>query len=106
MSESFAEFLTIANQEGTPLSFYAFSITNDLLKAFSKIPELPAPAFSADGEGGLSLEWVNNNKRINVVIPGNSSWMQYVYIQEGEEDSIDRDLSAENIINKLKWLTQ
>jgi len=66
--------------------------------------EMTLPKFLVpDGEGGIRIEWRMNDKYLHLVY---SEKRNYLYFQENSEGNGIKDFSANQLIEKLRWLNQ
>lgn len=74
-------------------------------KWLAEVAYLPSGGHvSTVGDGGVRIEWSNDDKRIHLVIAGEVSGRTYIYHQDGSAYGVDRNVSGSNLVNWLRWL--
>ncbi len=84
----------------------AFSLACLLIRtAYSEIKEkLPIPYVIADGNGGLRLRWIWNNKELRLSCNAISGEQSYIYHQQDQDYGVDYSINADKLIYWLRWL--
>lgn len=90
-------------QEGTPLTPFAFSTALIILStAFNEIDmPVPMPAIAPDGSGGIRIEWARGDRNVRAVIPSYANKRSFVYHIINDRSELDR-LSGANLAARLR----
>lgn len=72
---------------------------NDFLGYEMTVPNFIIP----DGEGGIKIEWRLNSKHLRILL---SEKKIYLYFEHNSEYNGITNFSAEQLIEKLRWLNQ
>lgn len=72
---------------------------NDFLGYEMIVPSFIIP----DGEGGIKIEWRSNSKHLRILL---SERKIYLYFEHNSEYDGITNFSAEQLIEKLRWLNQ
>ncbi|MCI0490370.1 MAG: hypothetical protein L0229_27570 [Blastocatellia bacterium] len=76
-----------------------------ILEAYSYLgDDFPEPSISPDGEGGISLDWMNDKRLVRLDLPESPSRRAYIYYEDGEKHGVVYTLSGKALTDWLKWL--
>lgn len=88
-----------------PPGEYAFATACALLNgAGTRLVEFPPGSPSADGAGGIRIEWERSGKEVRLVVPAKPGGKTYIYHEVGEEYAPEQTVSAETLARWLGWL--
>lgn len=65
---------------------------------------VPAGSLSADGAGGIRVDWQSGEREVRLVLPGKKGGRMYIYHQQSEEYAAEYTVSAETLAHWLNWL--
>lgn len=99
--------LTVENANGYTFqaSPYAYENAKSYVQIARAILGLSfiSPEFIPDGEGGIDIEWNNDNRNVTLSCRGTDTQNDYIYWEEdGAYDA--RDASLALLIHRLNWL--
>lgn len=85
---------------------YALTTACALLKGAGAQMEaaFPAGSPSADGAGGVRIEWQRSGKEVRLVVPAKPGGTAYIYHEVGAEYAAAPSVSAETLAFWLNWL--
>lgn len=66
---------------------------------------LPEGALYPDGDGGLRIEWEQDERQIRLVIHRDSSSQDYIYHQERADYALEANVTAHQLAGWIRWLT-
>ena len=74
----------------SPITKHAFSMTLELLEYANVIlgADLPRTLLAPDGDGGIGIEWLLEDRNLRVIIPAEPEQAAYVYRRLGRESDI------------------
>jgi hypothetical protein len=58
-----------------------------------------------DQDNALRLQWTGGGRQVKVVFPFNEGENPYVYFSSGDEFNIDSNPEHEQILKRLKWVS-
>jgi len=76
------------------------------LTYFQMDKTFPKGAAAIDEEGGIRIYWQSPTRNVQLAIPNEPSAKPWIYHQEGQEYSLDREVSPEKLAYWLNWLAQ
>lgn len=87
----------------SPITQHAFSMTLELLEYANVIlgADLPRTLLAPDGDGGIGIEWLLEDRNLRVIIPAEPEQAAYVYQRLGRESEI-KPFSKSLIIRFLR----
>ena len=66
----------------------------------------PVGVVAPDGAGGIRLLWRQGKKQVRLVVPAAGASEAYLYWQEGEVYDGQKNISAQAVARRLRWLAQ
>ncbi|MDQ2730908.1 MAG: hypothetical protein M3Y56_04555 [Armatimonadota bacterium] len=84
------DLLRIEDEEERPSS-HAFTTASSLMTSARLLLKTgyPRAVLSADGDGGIRIEWVSGEREVRLIIPANEHSKGYIYHQQGENPVVD-----------------
>jgi hypothetical protein len=64
----------------------------------------PRAAVSTDSEGGCRIQWLWPKRQVRLIVPAQGDGQQYIYHQEGNNYSVEEDVSPQRLVEWLNWL--
>ena len=87
-------------------SDFAFDRVEKLIRG--SIPEIIAvsvsPNIYADGDGGIRIEWIVDNRELLLVIHALPNDKHYIYHESGDAHSVDYEVGIDNLRTYFMWL--
>ncbi len=94
------------NEEFLAPADYAYSVSRRLLHIINDSLgyDMLIPVFIVpDGEGGIRVEWKNNDKHVRLSL---SEQRVYMYFEHNSDYDVNEDFEIQELIEKLRWLNQ
>lgn len=95
------------DEEYLPPTERAINAFLDLLgnAAIELYTPLPEGLLYPDGDGGLRVDWRQDNRQVRLVIHHASTSQDYVYHQERADYDLETSVTARRLAGWLRWLT-
>lgn len=91
------------HEDDLPPTNHAACRALTLLKAVS--PQLPPGGYLyRDGDGGLSVEWKHQGRRLYLILHGLEEHEDHLYWQNDESSSIETPITASLLAKRFEWL--
>ena len=88
----------------TPITPRAFSAAMALLDYVVRVlGDMPRPWLVLSSEGGITIEWLRDDRTVRVVIPPTDDQVDYIYERVGRESDI-KPLSESSVVQSLRSL--
>jgi hypothetical protein len=68
--------------------------------------EFPAASVSTDHRAGCRIRWRHGGRRVHLFIPHAEGEGSYIYHQEADDHSTEKDVSASSLVHWLGWLVE
>ncbi len=83
----------------------AYTRTKNFLYEAYKVfaDNLPIPYFVPDGDGGLRLRWLWQDREIRLLCPAQDTKPCHIYFEEGEIYGAE-EATLETFLNRMNWL--
>jgi hypothetical protein len=78
-------------------------LANAALELYAPLPE---GVLYPDGDGGLRVDWKQDNRQLRLVIHRASPSQDYIYHQEGTEYGLETNVSARQVAGWARWLME
>ena len=94
------------DEDFLPPNAYAFSAACLLLKGANAQMKgsFPSGSPSADGAGGLRIEWQRSPKEVRLILAPKIGGRTYIYHESGDEYATENSVTAETLAFWLEWL--
>jgi hypothetical protein len=100
----FAELEGLLQDDESKPTAYAYTRARGVIAEIYSHSIYPLPSILSDGDGGIVLDWVKENRNIRLVIRDNSDLPSYIYHQSGDDYDADYDLTTDSLKKWLDWL--
>jgi hypothetical protein len=87
---------------------YALDTAVDIIVQASQsiAGEFPIASVSTDHRGGCRIRWAQGRRRVHLFVPHADGEGSYIYHQEGDDHSTEKDVSAPSLVRWLRWLLE
>jgi hypothetical protein len=89
----------------TPPTEYAIGKALSIISGtnFKMKRNFPLGSVSADGMGGIRIQWQWPNQEVRLVIPARPGGREYIYHEQGDTYATEKEVTPKNLAN---WLNQ
>lgn len=99
--------LTQSEDDEDKPSAHAFATAQNLITGSHPLLKIgfPRAIVSADGEGGIRIEWALGQREVRLIIPADEHGKAYIYHQQGTNPGVDSNPpTADTLAGWLTWL--